>query len=95
MVFTKQLKYIQILNWDRKNNSITFREAANRYVDNTTTPKTEEISIRYNRVITASGTSFHRKFLNQIKNNVDKIPEKQVKGDDYHASSGLQACKDN
>jgi hypothetical protein len=63
MVFTRQQKYIQILNWDRETNSITFREAAERYVNNTSTPKTEKISIRYNRVITASGHIFHRKFL--------------------------------
>lgn len=67
MVFTRQQKYIQILNWNRDNNSITFREAAERYVNNTSNPKTETISVKYNRVFTASGISFNRKFLNKIK----------------------------
>lgn len=93
MVFTRQQRYIQILNWDRSNNSITYREAKDRYVDNTLTPKTEKLSIVYNRVFVGS-VSFNRKYLKTIK-DANKIPEEQTSGDDQCSITRLQIRKNN
>lgn len=71
IVFSREQKYIQILNWNRETQTVTFRDTKDNFIDNTVPPKTAKLRIKNNLVILGDCT-FNRQYLKKIK-NADKV----------------------
>lgn len=71
-VFTHQLQYILILNWDRQSNTITYLK--DKYFVSMSSPvKVSKVKVHNNKIIIGD-LSFKRSYLKNIK-NVNKISE--------------------
>lgn len=73
LVRLREQKYILILNWNKENNTITYKDGK-YYVDYTSSPKTSAIKIHHNLVIVGN-KSFNRRYLKQV-GHVNKISKK-------------------
>lgn len=86
----REQKYILILNWNKEENTITYKDGSGRFVNYASEPKTASIKIHHNLVIVGN-KSFSRRYLKTLS-HVNKIPKKQAEGNDSCLAPSLQIC---
>ena len=91
-VFTHQLQYILILNWDRQSNTITYLK--DKYFVSMSSPATTtKLKIHNNKIIIGD-LSFKRSYLKNIK-NVNKISKESTSRNDSSFITRLQICENH